>query len=92
MENVGTEAGPSTSADGAHSAEFSTDFYSTGRIGRRNALPDILSSHAAISTADLPDQLSALTTSDNSSATKDQNAPSTSTASMDVQTTSSTNE
>lgn len=61
MENVDSEAGPSTSADPNME---STDFYSTGRVGRRNALPDILGSHATVSTADLPDQLSALTTSD----------------------------
>lgn len=68
MENVDGEAaaaGPSTSA--ATTAEGgleSDEFYNTGRVGRRNALPDILSSHATISTADLPDQLGALTTSD----------------------------
>lgn len=70
MENVDGEAGaagPSTSAAGAEGgAELAEggDFYNTGRVGRRNALPDILSSHATVSTADLPDQLSALTTSD----------------------------
>lgn len=64
MENVDGEAGaagPSTSAEGVVDP---SDFYNTGRVGRRNALPDILSSHATVSTADLPDQLSALTTSD----------------------------
>lgn len=67
MENVDGEAGgpgPSTSAAGAEGGVESADFYNTGRVGRRNALPDILSSHATVSTADLPDQLSALTTSD----------------------------
>lgn len=72
MENVDGEAGaagPSTSAAGAEGgAESSSDFYNTGRVGRRNALPDILSSHATVSTADLPDQLSALTTSDKAGA------------------------
>lgn len=69
MENVDGEAGaagPSTS--GAEGGVESSDFYNTGRVGRRNALPDILSSHATISTADLPDQLSALTTSDKTGA------------------------
>lgn len=72
MENVDGEAGaagPSTSASGAEGGIESADFYNTGRVGRRNALPDILSSHATISTADLPDQLSALTTSDKAGAT-----------------------
>lgn len=70
MENVDGEAGaagPSTA--GAESGADTSDFYNTGRVGRRNALPDILSSHATVSTADLPDQLSALTTSDKAGAT-----------------------
>lgn len=72
MENVdGEAAGPSTSAEG----ESNEEFFNTGRVGRRNALPDILSSHATVSTADLPDQLSALTTTD-------KNAPSTSSANV----------
>lgn len=45
------------------------EFYSTGRVGRRNALPDILNQqHTLTSSADLPDQLSALTTRDSSDA------------------------
>lgn len=73
MENVdGAASGPSTSADGQN-PESTTEFFNTGRVGRRNALPDILSSHATISTADLPDQLSALTTSDKSVATSSSN-------------------
>lgn len=82
MENVGGEAsGPSTSTE----AESSSDFFNTGRIGRRNALPDILSSHATISTADLPDQLSSLTTNDKSVA-------STSSSSNEIQPTASTSQ
>ena len=45
------------------------DFIATGRVGRRNALPDILNDkHAATSTADLPDTLSKLTCSGRMSA------------------------
>ena len=33
------------------------EFASTGRAGRRNALPDIRGEHASTSTADLPGQL-----------------------------------
>lgn len=67
MENVdGEAAGPSTSAEPGMETD---DFFNTGRVGRRNALPDILSNHATISTADLPDQLSALTTTDKNVAT-----------------------
>ncbi|XP_039430866.1 uncharacterized protein LOC120413935 isoform X1 [Culex pipiens pallens] len=43
---------------------FHSEFYNTGRIGRRNALPDILGSHCTTTTADLPTQLGALSTSD----------------------------
>lgn len=74
MENVdGGASGPSTSADSGGNPESTTEFFNTGRVGRRNALPDILSSHATISTADLPDQLSALTTSDKNVATSSSN-------------------
>lgn len=49
------------------SDEFHSEFYNTGRIGRRNALPDILGSHCTTTTADLPTQMGALSTSDCSS-------------------------
>jgi cAMP-dependent protein kinase inhibitor len=42
--------------------DFHNEFYNTGRMGRRNALPDILGNHAATTTADLPAALDALTT------------------------------
>lgn len=42
--------------------ELESEFYTTGRIGRRNALPDILAEHCTTSTADLPDNFSALST------------------------------
>ncbi|KAG7159780.1 cAMP-dependent protein kinase inhibitor beta-like [Homarus americanus] len=44
--------------------DATTEFIATGRTGRRNALPDILSSHAATSTADLPEALEKLSCSD----------------------------
>ncbi|XP_066583622.1 uncharacterized protein [Prorops nasuta] len=40
----------------------SKEFLSSGRTGRRNALPDILGQHAGTGTADLPARLEALTT------------------------------
>lgn len=43
--------------------EFQDEFYNSGRIGRRNAMPDILGNGSQTSTADLPLKLSALTTS-----------------------------
>lgn len=42
MENASPEPGPSTS-DGSN--DYGNDFYNTGRVGRRNAMPDILGSH-----------------------------------------------
>ena len=51
---------PMTNVEG----EEVDDFIATGRVGRRNALPDILNDkHAGTSTADLPDTLSKLTCS-----------------------------
>jgi cAMP-dependent protein kinase inhibitor. len=47
--------------------DISKDFLTTGRTGRRNALPDILGENARTSVADLPDQLGALSTSDGKS-------------------------
>ncbi|XP_059611249.1 uncharacterized protein LOC132258137 [Phlebotomus argentipes] len=52
---------------GAGAADENSEFYNSGRVGRRNALPDILSDHCRTSTADLPERLSALSTSDNPS-------------------------
>lgn len=81
MENASAEPVPSTS-DGNN--DYGNDFYTTGRVGRRNAMPDILGSHCTTTTADLPDQLSALSTSDtpkksaSSTTTLDPNGPSTS--------------
>lgn len=62
--------GPSGGGDGAggsgavtpNSQNGTEEFLSTGRTGRRNAMPDILGEHAETGTADLPDKLSALTT------------------------------
>lgn len=46
------------------------DFQNTSRVGRRNALPDILNEDGTTTTADLPEKLSALTTSDPSESAK----------------------
>lgn len=42
--------------------DLSNEFYNTGRVGRRNALPDILGPNCTTSTADLPGQLESLST------------------------------
>jgi cAMP-dependent protein kinase inhibitor len=48
------------------SDQFQDEFYTTGRIGRRNAMPDILGNNCTASSgADLPLKLSALTTNGN---------------------------
>ncbi|XP_053659905.1 uncharacterized protein LOC128708949 [Anopheles marshallii] len=59
----GASGGGTTGGDGC-SDEFHHQFYNTGRIGRRNALPDILGTHCTTTTADLSTQLGALSTSD----------------------------
>lgn len=79
----GGGAGGTSEGDAFHS-----EFYNTGRIGRRNALPDILGSHCTTTTADLPTQLGALSTSDCS--TKAPNTGSGSTMMTNTATTSST--
>ncbi|KAG5866213.1 hypothetical protein JTB14_035254 [Gonioctena quinquepunctata] len=68
MEASQSAAGPSTSTsnvpvtpDGSTNAE---EFLSSGRTGRRNALPDILSQHAIVSSSDLTSKLQGLSTSD----------------------------
>lgn len=40
------------------------EFLTSGRTGRRNALPDILGEHALVTSSDLPAKLQSLTTSD----------------------------
>lgn len=51
---------------GTASDEFQDEFYTSGRIGRRNAMPDILGNNCTASSgADLPLKLSALTTNGN---------------------------
>lgn len=45
------------------SDQVQDEFYNTGRIGRRNAMPDILGNNSTASSgSDLPLKLSALTT------------------------------
>lgn len=57
VDDSGGGGGASVSLDN------NSEFYNTGRVGRRNALPDILNHHhSTTSTADLPDKLSALST------------------------------
>lgn len=58
----GEVAGVKREGDGP-SDEYHHQFYNTGRIGRRNALPDILGTHCTTTTADLSSQLGALSTS-----------------------------
>ena len=50
------------SGSGGASDEFHSEFYNTGRIGRRNAMSDILGNDATTTTAGLDEKLSALTT------------------------------
>lgn len=54
---------PSTATGNTKMDELQDEFLNTGRIGRRNAMPDILDENRETSTADLPLKLSALTTS-----------------------------
>ncbi|CAO1411856.1 unnamed protein product [Diamesa serratosioi] len=64
--------GGSSGGGGGASDEFHSEFYNTGRIGRRNAMSDILGNDVTTTTAGLDEKLSALTTNDS------QNTPGTS--------------
>lgn len=57
----GSSINTSESSDPVNSAD-NEDFYSSGRTGRRNALPDILGEHAHVTSSDLPARLQALST------------------------------
>lgn len=59
MEKTATSSPGGSAIDLSHN-----EFFNTGRVGRRNAMPDILGQHCRTTTADLPDQLSALSTKD----------------------------
>lgn len=62
------EKGATASASGSEhhgpGSDYHNEFFNTGRAGRRNAMPDILGHHCTTSTADLPDQMGALSTQD----------------------------
>ncbi|XP_050432843.1 uncharacterized protein LOC126840895 [Adelges cooleyi] len=80
LKMVASEMTTNPDKDAAQSqyVDISPDFLTTGRTGRRNALPDILGEHKLTTTADLPDRLQALTTNDDASTSSSQ--PKTTTA------------
>ncbi|XP_011304461.1 uncharacterized protein [Fopius arisanus] len=61
-EIEGETSGGGAVTPGFSNGEGSKEFLSTGRTGRRNAMPDILGQHADTDTADLPTRLERLTT------------------------------
>ncbi|KAK5646824.1 hypothetical protein RI129_005288 [Pyrocoelia pectoralis] len=65
----------SNSAPDCPAAPHTQEFLSSGRTGRRNALPDILSEHALVTSSELPARLQSLSTSETgqgTSKTKDE--------------------
>ncbi|XP_014214468.1 uncharacterized protein LOC106643732 [Copidosoma floridanum] len=58
---AGSSSGAVTPS-GFVNGEGTQEFLSTGRTGRRNAMPDILGQYAETGTADLPEKLEALST------------------------------
>lgn len=57
------QADPASKNGSTAADQIQDEFYNTGRIGRRNAMPDILGNNATASSGgDLPLKLSALTT------------------------------
>lgn len=75
-------AGPSTSCSDAprtpDTSAQNDEFLQTGRTGRRNALPDILSNHSLVTTADLPSKMGSLSTEEPKDSLKDKPGPSSS--------------
>lgn len=65
--NTTANTSPSTSTNVDMHVNLN-DFQNTSRVGRRNALPDILNDDGTITT-DLPEKLGALTTNDPSEST-----------------------
>lgn len=57
-----TASGSVTPGGSYESGDNSKEFLSTGRTGRRNALPNILGRHAKTGLSDLPDRFGALST------------------------------
>ncbi|XP_014475166.1 PREDICTED: uncharacterized protein LOC106744709 isoform X2 [Dinoponera quadriceps] len=74
------ESGSVTPGGSYESGDGSKEFLSTGRTGRRNALPNILGRHAETGLSDLPDRFGALSTHSDQSNTsgQDPNIPGTS--------------
>lgn len=64
-QTAGTSASTSATTPDANTTH-KQEFLTSGRTGRRNALPDILGEHALVTSSDLPAKLQSLTTSDNS--------------------------
>ncbi|XP_032679661.1 uncharacterized protein LOC116848043 isoform X3 [Odontomachus brunneus] len=80
-KGVSNAASGSVTPGGSYeSGDGSKEFLSTGRTGRRNALPNILGRHAETGLSDLPDRFDALSThSDQSNNSgQDPNIPGTS--------------
>lgn len=65
MDKASDQDTPRESPCTPDSSAQSEEFLQTGRTGRRNALPDIMNSHAIVTTSsDLPGKLETLTTND----------------------------
>ncbi|CAH1175782.1 unnamed protein product [Phaedon cochleariae] len=68
MEASQSVPGPTNSVTNApvtpESSINAQEFLSTGRTGRRNAMPDILGQHAHVTSSDLSTKLQTLTTTD----------------------------
>lgn len=61
-KNPGTAGNSSVTPGGYENGEEAKEFLTTGRTGRRNALPNILGRHAETGLLDLPDRFEELST------------------------------
>lgn len=65
MDNAASNTNAKTNASTSTNTDLhENDFQNTSRVGRRNALPDILNEDGTTITTDLPEKFSALTTND----------------------------
>lgn len=76
MERGTQGAGPSSVAGSSSPSDPPIqEFLSSGRTGRRNALPDILGEHAIVTSSDLPTRMQGLTTKDQTPSTSSDAQP-----------------
>lgn len=68
-QQIAGPSGTSAVTPDCTAAVHAQEFLTSGRTGRRNALPDILSEHALVTSSDLPARLQSLSTKETNEGT-----------------------